>query len=130
MGLSPFEEIRLLDYSNRLKSNNRNTFKNSKSANSGEVALQAIYNNGHKAMGNKKSDYFDIGGSLDFLDMDCNHPLISNSLEKNLLNTIIYSADIGSIKNTYTKGTKRVNNIDKKENIIANYSNAIKNIKS
>ena len=81
-------------------------------------------------MGNKKSDYFDIGGSLDFLDIDYNHPLISNSLDKNLLNTIIYSANIGSIKNTYTKGTKRVNNIYKKENIIANYSNAIKNIKS
>ena len=70
VGLNPFEEIRLLDYTNRLKTNNRDTFKNSKSANSGEIAFQAIYKNGHKAMGDKKSDYFEIGGTMDFLDID------------------------------------------------------------
>ena len=130
VGLSPFEEIRLLDYTNRLKSNKRNTFKNSKSANSGEVALQAIFNNGQKAMGNKKSDYFDIGGSLDFLDIDYNHPLISNSLEKNLLNTIIYGTDIRSIKSTYTKGKKRSNNLGLTDDMITKYNNAIKRIKN
>ena len=130
VGLSPFEEIRLLDYTNRLKTNNRDTFKNSKSANSGEIALQAIYNNGHKAMGNKKSNYFEIGGSLDFLDIDHNHPLIHNSSEKNLLNTIVYSTDIRSIKNTYTKAIKRSDNLNIKGEIIADYNNAIKYIKN
>ena len=81
-------------------------------------------------MGNKKSDYFEIGGSLDFLDIDHNHPLILNSSEKNLLNTIIYSTDIRSIKSTYTNGEKKVNDIEKKEDIIANYNYAIKNIKN
>jgi formimidoylglutamate deiminase len=130
VGLNPFEEIRLLDYTNRLKTNNRDTFKNSKSANSGEIAFQAIYKNGHKAMGDKKSDYFEIGGTMDFLDIDHNHPLISNSSEKNLLNTIIYSTDVRSIISTYTRGTKRGNDLDAKERIIANYNNAIKNIKN
>ena len=130
VGLSPFEEIRLLDYTNRLKTNKRDTFKNSESANSGEIAFQAIYKNGHKAMGNKKSDYFEIGGSLDFLEIDHNQPLIHNSSERNLLNTIIYSTDIRSIKSTYTNGEKKVNDIEKKEDIIANYNYAIKNIKN
>jgi formimidoylglutamate deiminase len=130
VGLSPFEEIRLLDYTNRLKTNNRDTFKNYKSANSGEIALQAIYNNGHKAMGNKKSNYFEIGGYLDFLDIDHNHPLIYNSSEKNLLNTIVYSTDIRSIKNTYTKAIKRSDNLGIKGEIIKNYNNAIKCIKN
>jgi formimidoylglutamate deiminase len=130
VGLSPFEEIRLLDYTNRLKTNNRDTFKNYKSANSGEIALQAIYNNGHKAMGNKKSNYFEIGGYLDFLDIDHNHPLIYNSSEKNLLNTIVYSTDIRSIKNTYTKAIKRTDNLGIKGEIIKNYNNAIKCIKN
>ena len=56
-----------------------------------------------------KSKYFEIGGSLDFLDIDHNQPLIHNSSEKNLLNTIIYSTDIRSIKSTYTNGEKKVN---------------------
>jgi formimidoylglutamate deiminase len=129
VGLSPFEEIRLLDYTNRLKTNNRDTFKNSKSSNSGEIAFQAIYNNGHKAMGNKKSKYFEIGGSLDFLDIDHNQPLIHNSSEKNLLNTIIYSTDIRSIKNTYTNAKKRGNDIDLRDKMITKYNNAIKRIK-
>ena len=130
VGLSPFEEIRLLDYTNRLKTNNRDTFKNTKSANSGEIAFQAVFKNGHKAMGNKKSDYFEIGDSLDFLDIDHNHPLIYNSSEKNLLNTIIYSTGISSIKGTYTKAIKRGNDLSIKGKIIENYNIAIKNIKN
>ena len=56
--------------------------------------------------------------------------LFLNSSEKNLLNTIIYSTDIRSIKSTYTNGEKKVNDIEKKEDIIANYNYAIKNIKN
>ena len=130
VGLSPFEEIRLLDYTNRLKTNKRDTFKNSKSANSGEIAIQTIYNNGHKAMGDEKSDYFEIGASLDFLEIDHNHPLINNSSEKNLLNTVIYSTGISTIKSTYTKAIKRGNDMSMKENMIVNYNNAIKKIKN
>ena len=130
VGLSPFEEIRLLDYTNRLKTNKRDTFKNSKSANSGEIAFQAIYNNGHKAMGDEKSDYFEIGASLDFLEIDHNHPLIHNSSDKNLLNTLIYSTGISTIKSTYTKAIKRGNDLSVKENLIVNYNNAIKKIKN
>jgi hypothetical protein len=67
---------------------------------------------------------------LDFLDIDHNHPLIYNSSEKNLLNTIVYSTDIRSIKNTYTKAIKRTDNLGIKDEIIRDYNNAIKCIKN
>ena len=130
VGLSPFEEIRLLDYSNRLKTNNRDTFKNSVSANSGEIALNTIHKNGHKAMGSFRKNYFEIGCLLDFLDIDHQQPLIYNSDDENLLNTIVYSTDIRSIKSTYTKGIKRVDSLKKDKEIIDKYNNSIKNIKS
>ena len=130
VGLSPFEEIRLLDYSNRLKTNNRDTFKNSVSANSGEIALNTIHKNGHKAMGSFRKNYFEIGCPLDFLDIDHQQPLIYNSDDENLLNTIVYSTDIRSIKSTYTKGIKRVDSLKKDKEIIDKYNNSIKNIKS
>ena len=129
VGLSPFEEIRLLDYSNRLKTNNRDTFKNSESANSGEIALNAVYKNGQKAMGNIRNNYFEIGQPLDFLDINHQQPLISNSDDKNLLNTIIYSTDIRSIKNTYTKGIKRGQEFKEEEKLVEGYNNSIKKIK-
>ena len=129
VGLSPFEEIRLLDYSNRLKTNNRDTFKNLKSSNSGEIALNAVYKNGYKAMGSFRKNYFEIGCHLDFLDIDHQQPLIYNSDHKNLLNTIVYSTDIRSIKSTYTKGIKRVDNLKKNKELIDEYNQSIKNIK-
>ena len=67
---------------------------------------------------------------MDFLDIDNNQPLIHNSSEKNLLNTIIYSTDIRSIKNTYTNGIKRGNNIDLRYKMITKYNNTIKRIKN
>ena len=129
VGLSPFEEIRLLDYSNRLKTNNRNTFKNSESENSGEIALNAVYKNGQKAMGNIRNNYFEISQPLDFLDINHQQPLISNSDDKNLLNTIIYSTDIRSVKNTYTKGIKRGQDLKEKGKLVEEYNNSIKKIK-
>ena len=129
VGLSPFEEIRLLDYSNRLKTNNRDTFKNLKSANSGEIALNAVYKNGQKAMGNLRNNYFEIGYPLDFLDIDHHQPLISNSKDKNLLNTIIYSTDIRSIKNTYTNGIIRSEGNKEKEKIVNEYNITMKKIR-
>tara|TARA_B100000768_G_scaffold154215_1_gene150781 strand:+ start:824 stop:2185 length:1362 start_codon:yes stop_codon:yes gene_type:complete len=130
VGLSPFEEIRLLDYSNRLKTNNRDTFKNLKSANSGEIALNAVYKNGQKAMGSLRNNYFEIGYPLDFLDIDHHQPLISNSKDKNLLNTIIYSTDIRSIKNTYTNGIIRSEGNKEREKIVNEYNITMKKIRN
>ena len=88
-----------------------------------------VYKNGQKAMGNFRNNYFEIGQPLDFLDINHQQPLISNSDEKNLLNTIIYSTDIRSIINTYTKGIKRLGDLKKERKIILEYNDSIKKIK-
>ena len=57
IGLSPFEEVRLLDYGVRLQTNSRKTFKNDLTGNSGHIALNSVFFNGMKAMGIKRESF-------------------------------------------------------------------------
>ena len=107
IGLSPFEEIRLLDYGVRLQTNSRKTFKSTSSGNSGHIALNSIFFNGMKAMGIKRESYFEKGYYLNFLEINKEHPHINTCENDNIINTILYGGDIRVIKNTYTKGLKR-----------------------
>ena len=114
VGLSPLEEIRLLDYGQRVNTNKRNTFKNSKGSNSGEIALKATFFNGNKAMGTIKENFYEINQPLHFLEIDDKTPLIDNTSNKNIINTLIYSSNINAIKNNFTFG--KCNLIDKEKN--------------
>ena len=107
IGLSPFEEIRLLDYGVRLQTNSRKTFKSTSSGNSGHIALNSIFFNGMKAMGIKRESYFEKGYYLNFLEINKEHPHINTCENDNIINTILYGGDVRVIKNTYTKGLKR-----------------------
>ena len=104
VSLNPFEEIRLLDYGQRLITHNRNTFGNTLSGDNGSIALKSILINGKKAMGENQKDCFEIGKPLDALVISEQHPLINQTSFKNLSNTIVYSADISSYKGTIVNG--------------------------
>jgi formimidoylglutamate deiminase len=104
------EEIRILDYGQRLTSNNRNTFANKNNGNSGLSALQSTIINGRKAMGNYNDEFFKVGEKLNALVISDKHPLISSTRNENLLNTIIYSSDISMYKGTIANGDWKVQN--------------------
>lgn len=104
VSLNPFEEIRLLDYGQRLVTHNRNTFGNNISGDNGTIAINSAFINGKKAMGENQNDCFEIGKPLDALVISEQHPLINQTSLKNLSNTIVYSADISSYKGTIVNG--------------------------
>ena len=104
VSLNPFEEIRLLDYGQRLVTHNRNTFGNNISGDNGSIALKNILINGKKAMGENQTACFEIGKPLDALVISEQHPLINQTSFKNLSNTIVYSADISFYKGTLVNG--------------------------
>jgi len=110
ISLNPMEEIRILDYGQRLTSHNRNTFATKKNGNSGLSALNSITKAGRKAMGNNNSDFFKIGQALNALVISDKHPLISTTNNNNLLNTIIYSSDVSMYEGTIANGSWRVKN--------------------
>ena len=98
------EEIRLLDYGQRLISHNRNTFGNSSSGDSGTIALSNSFFNGKKAMGADVVNHFEIGKPMDALVISETHPLIAQTSIKNLSNTIVFSTDTSMFVGTLVDG--------------------------
>ncbi len=103
VSLNPFEELRLLDYGQRLISHKRNTFTDKNNTNSGKFAIKQAVVSGRKAMNNFDENYFAVGEPLNACIISNEHPLIYETSDENLLNTIIYSSDetmqFGTISN-------------------------------
>lgn len=108
IGLNPFEELRLLDYGQRLTSHSRNTFGNNTSGDNGALAIDAALRNGRRAMGNEMNDYFELGKPLNALVMSSEHPLISMTGKQNLTNTLVYASDPTMNKGTIVNGSWKI----------------------
>ena len=108
IGLNPFEELRLLDYGQRLTSHCRNTFGNNTSGDNGALAIDAQLRNGRRAMGNEMNDYFELGKPLNALVMSSEHPLISMTGKQNLTNTLVYASDPTMNKGTIVNGSWKI----------------------
>ena len=93
--INPLEEIRILDYGQRLITHSRNTFGNTVSADNGQIAIESALVNGRKSMGNEQKAFFEIGEPLDALVI---YGLITLFKfkpvhRKNRTNTLVYAAD-------------------------------------
>lgn len=104
VGLSPMEELRILDYGQRLISHKRTTFYSPGQGDSGFNAIRMSWDSGRKAMGEKSSDFFEVGQSFDALVLDADAPLVATSSAKNLCNTLVYSADPQQLMGTIVNG--------------------------
>ncbi|MDX1349028.1 MAG: formimidoylglutamate deiminase [Putridiphycobacter sp.] len=104
IGLNPFEELRILDYGQRLTSHQRNTFNSNTEGNSGKFAIEQTLVAGRKAMGNYNNQYFKVGEKLNAVLIDANHPLIATASEEHILNTIVYASDVSMQYGTISNG--------------------------
>ncbi|MEO6589166.1 MAG: formimidoylglutamate deiminase [Pyrinomonadaceae bacterium] len=100
IGLNPFEELRLLDYGQRLISHKRNTF----GAGGGLFAVTKSLQAGRKAMNNFETEFFKIGADFDACIVEANAPLFANVKAENLASSILYTADVSNMYGTFVKG--------------------------
>ncbi len=100
IGLNPFEELRLLDYGQRLISHKRNTFGKK----GGLFAVEKTIAAGRKAMNNFENEFFAVGADFDACIIKADEPLFSNTKLENLASTIIYTADVSQIYGTFVSG--------------------------
>ena len=94
IGLNPFEELRLLDYGQRLISHKRNTF----GADAGLFAINQATIAGRKAMNNFEKEFFAVGADFDACVIYEESHLLENVSLENLASTIVYTANISNIK--------------------------------
>ncbi|MBI3133301.1 MAG: formimidoylglutamate deiminase [Bacteroidetes bacterium] len=94
IGLNPLEELRILDYGQRLTSHKRNTFYAASEGDSGKFAIDMITKSGRKAMHNFSENYFAAGDFFNAALIDADAPLIASSGLQNLTATIVYSTDV------------------------------------
>lgn len=96
IGLNPLEEFRMIDYRQRLITNERNTFE-------GDAAHYMINEeiaSGRKAMGIDSQNNFELGKPLDAFVLNAKSPLFATTSPENLAATIVYSTD-----STHSLGT-------------------------
>ena len=104
VGLNPLEELRILDYGQRLITHRRDTFTGDKIEDSGLYAIKKATVSGRKAMNNFESEFFAVGASFDACIINADTPLLANIKTENLSASIIYSTDASQIYGTFVAG--------------------------
>jgi formimidoylglutamate deiminase len=106
IGINPLEEMRMIDYRQRLITNKRNTFE-------GDAAQYMVNHSvmsGRRAMGASSVDNFSVGQSFDAVVFSASSHLFENTSEKNRLATILYTSDTSKIIGTLVAGKWVVKN--------------------
>jgi formimidoylglutamate deiminase len=132
IGLNPLEELRVLDYGQRLITHKRTSFYEPGKGDSGFNAIKMSWQSGRKAMGLPNGKFFEIGQSFDAAVIDASQPLIANSGLKNMCNTIVYTQDASNMFGTISKGKWIVKHGKHllQEKVQSNFTTAMSQLKS
>ncbi len=130
IGLSPLEELRILDYGQRLSSHRRDQLINSENGDSGHFGFDMSLKAGRAAMGNPATEYFNVGRPFNAIVIDATRPLIATSGPDKLLSTLIYAGDPGFLLGTITNGAWQIRNgfHNKHEEVLADFNKAMAGI--
>ncbi len=99
ISLNPLEDLRWLDYGQRLLHRRRNIF-----ANGAAVLIDQAFFAGHRAAGRRPANYFTLGQPLDAVVYDAAHPLLAQAGAQHLLPAVVYTADPSTILGTLVDG--------------------------
>ena len=132
IGINPLEELRVLDYGQRLISYKRNTFTSSNQGDSGLFAFEMATIAGRKAMNNFSTDYFKIGETFSASIIGASAPLLACTSIENVASTILYTADSSHQLATIVNGEIQAENGKhlKKEIIETNFIKTLTELKS
>ena len=130
VSLNALEELRLLDYGQRLISHKRNTFNSETEGDSGQYAMKQATINGRISVGNYETQYFKVGEPLDAFVIDADFPLLLNTKNEFLMSSILYSTDQTAALGTLVNGEWKVQNNKHilKPEIIKDFSSCIKGL--
>ena len=99
ISLNPLEDLRWLDYGQRLLHRRRNTF-----ADGATTLVDQTFFAGHRAAGRHPANYFALGQPLDAVVYDMAQPLLAQAGMQHLLPALVYTADPTAILGTLVDG--------------------------
>lgn len=99
ISLNPLEDLRWLDYLQRLSTHKRNTF-----ADGASVLMKNTFLSGKRAVGLTASDFFEPGQPLDAVVYNGDSPLLNTAGAEHLLATLLYTADGSAVSGTIVGG--------------------------
>lgn len=127
ISLNPLEDLRWLDYTQRLTNHKRNTF-----ADGATVLVRSTFFAGRSAMGLSAGDFFEVGRPLDAVVYRGDSPLLNTAGVEHLLPTLVYTADGSSVLGTIVDGEWICRHLHHKHEgeILKDFQRALKNISS
>ncbi|MDH5382337.1 MAG: amidohydrolase family protein, partial [Cyclobacteriaceae bacterium] len=129
VGLNPLEDLRWLDYGQRLLHLKRDTFRKGSRGMGDELYKQSI-SGGNKAAGLVGKPGFEKGMKLTGLVLNENHPLVFSTGKDLLLNALIYSCDSTVYEEVLVNGNPVIikNFHENYEEIANNFKKTMKNL--
>lgn len=125
ISLNPLEDLRWLDYTQRLSTHRRNTFPDGAS-----VLMKNTFLSGKRAMGLVSSNFFEVGKPLDAVVYNGDSPLLNTAEAEHLLATLLYTADASSVSGTIVDGEWICNNLHHRneEEILKDFQRVMKTV--
>jgi formimidoylglutamate deiminase len=118
----------MIDYRQRLVTNQRNTFEGDAAA----YLMNESISSGRRAMGISTTNNFEIGKPLDAVVFNAQSHLVSETSERNRLATILYTSDSSRILGTIVnaKWIVKQQHHQLGQRIKENFSKAIRELKN
>ncbi len=107
ISISPFEELRWLEYGQRLQTNRRNVLNTTVKSSTGCHLYQQALIGGAQATA-RKTGRIKPGYRADFVVIDDMHPRLYGRSKDDLLDSLIFSGNDNTVKDVYVGGIKLI----------------------
>jgi len=108
ISVSPVEELRLLEYGQRLHHQSRNIVATAEQPHTGERLYQASLQGGRRAMGRRDAGAIAVGRRADLIVLDATSPLLCATPDRYLLDRFIFSGNDNPVKDVMVAGRWRI----------------------
>ena len=109
ISISPVEELRWLEYGQRLQTNQRNILNSTDKPSTGDHLYQQALAGGAMATA-RMSGAIKPGYRADFVVIDNDHPRLYSRQQDDLIDSYIFSGNYNAVKDVYVGGQKVINN--------------------
>ena len=104
VSVSPIEELRWLEYAQRLNCQQRNLAASTDEPHTGKRLLQSVLAGGARALGRSTQGQIAPGCAADLIEINTNHPTLAECGNEELLDCLVFSGNHNPVRQVMTRG--------------------------